>query len=50
MPFERPLKYILHAYIAVNMILPKAWLLLLYGLPTEHSAERVSLWRTRRFF
>jgi len=32
------------------MNLPKAWLLLLYGLPTKHSAERVSLWRKLRKF
>ena len=32
------------------MILPKAWLLLLYGLPTKHSAERVSLWRKLKKF
>ncbi|MBI3850036.1 MAG: chromate resistance protein [Verrucomicrobia bacterium] len=32
------------------MIFPKAWLLLLYGLPTKHSAERVSLWRKLRKF
>lgn len=34
----------------VNMNLPKAWLLLLYGLPTKHSAERVSLWRKLKKF
>ena len=32
------------------MNLPKAWLLLLYGLPTKHNAERVSLWRKLRKF
>ena len=32
------------------MILPKAWLLLLYGLPTKHSTERVSLWRKLKKF
>ena len=32
------------------MHLPKAWLLLLYGLPTKHSAERISLWRKLRKF
>src|SRR5438874_1838661 len=32
------------------MILPKAWLLLLYGLPTKNSAERVNLWRKLKKF
>ena len=32
------------------MNLPKAWLLLLYGLPTKHSAELISLWRKLRKF
>ena len=32
------------------MIIPKAWLLLLYGLPTKHNAERVSLWRKLKKF
>src|SRR5258706_7788414 len=32
------------------MIIPKAWLLLLYGLPAKHSAERVSLWRKLKKF
>src|SRR6266699_6119464 len=32
------------------MIIPKAWLLLLYGLPAKHTAERVSLWRRLKKF
>ena len=32
------------------MILPKAWLLLLYGLPTKHGSERVNLWRKLKKF
>ena len=31
-------------------MLPTSWLLLLYGLPTKHSAERVSLWRKLKKF
>ncbi len=36
--------------MSVNMNVPTAWLLLLYGLPTKHSSERVNLWRKLRKF
>src|SRR6266542_3710375 len=31
-------------------MISKSWLLLLYGLPTKHSSERVNLWRKLRKF
>ena len=31
-------------------MIPRSWLLLLYGLPTKQSAERVSLWRKLKKF
>src|SRR5436190_18204767 len=33
-----------------RMTVPHKWLLLLYGLPTRQSAERVSLWRKLKKF
>src|SRR6266566_6611111 len=33
-----------------RMTVPHKWLLLLYGLPTKHNAERVSLWRKLKKF
>src|SRR5438876_3736640 len=33
-----------------RMTVPHKWLLLLYGLPTRHAAERVSLWRKLKKF
>src|SRR5881296_2030504 len=35
--------------MSTNMI-PVSWLLLLYGLPASHNAQRVSLWRKLRKF
>lgn len=31
-------------------MVPSSWLLLLYGLPTKQTAERVSLWRKLKKF
>ncbi len=34
----------------MSTMISKSWLLLLYGLPTKHSSERVNLWRKLRKF
>src|ERR1043166_7537680 len=43
------LKYVLQKLTVAGMVQPSTkWLLLLYGLPTRRSTERVSLWRQLR--
>lgn len=34
----------------MTMVIPKSWLLLLYGLPAKSSSERVNLWRKLKKF